>query len=448
MKDLKIDIPVYARHIIERLNEHGHEAYVVGGCVRDSLIGRKPNDWDITTSALPHQVKKLFRKTIDTGLKHGTVTIMMDGEPVEVTTYRIDGEYEDNRRPKTVAFTNQLVEDLKRRDFTINAMAYHHEHGLVDAFDGMDDLEKGIIRCVGVASERFNEDALRMLRAIRFAAQLDYTLEKATGEAIKSLAHLIQHVSMERIHVELNKLLVSHHPERFMDIYSYGLMTYVMPEWIDCIGNSQHHPYHCYPVGEHIIESVKAIEADKALRWTMLLHDIGKPKRKTTDEEGIDHFYGHEGLSADMAEDILKRLKFDNKTMNKIIKLIACHDIRVEARPKSIRRAAKKLGAELFADFLEVQEADMRAQNPSKLEERLTILKDVRRLWQDIIEEGQCLSIKDLQINGRDLMAHGVKEGKMIGRILSQLLDRVIDDPTMNSHECLLGQALEIMNKH
>ncbi|QUI21364.1 CCA tRNA nucleotidyltransferase [Vallitalea pronyensis] len=446
MKDIKIDMPDYARQIIERLNDHGYEAYVVGGCVRDQLIGREPNDWDITTSALPQQVKKLFGKTIDTGLQHGTVTIMIGKEPIEVTTYRIDGKYEDNRRPKSVAFTNQLVEDLRRRDFTINAMAYHHKEGLVDAFHGVADLEQGIIRCVGNPHERFNEDALRMLRAIRFAAQLDYALDEATGQAITDLADLIRHVSMERVHVELNKLLISNHPMRFMDIHRYGLMPYVMPEFLPCIGNHQHHPYHHYPIGEHIMRSVEAIRAEKTLRWTMLLHDIGKPEKKTTDEDGIDHFYGHEQLSADMAYAILNRLKFDKKTLNRIVALIACHDIRVEDQPKRVRRAVNKIGTHLFDDFLAVQEADMRAQHPDKLEERLIVLDKVRAIWQRIQEEGQCVTIKDLKINGRDLINHGFKEGKEIGDILQHLLNKVIEEPALNNRDMLL-EILETLKK-
>lgn len=446
MKDIKIDMPDYARQIIERLNDHGYEAYVVGGCVRDQLIGREPNDWDITTSALPQQVKKLFGKTIDTGLQHGTVTIMIGKEPIEVTTYRIDGIYEDNRRPKSVAFTNQLVEDLRRRDFTINAMAYHHKEGLVDAFHGVADLEQGIIRCVGNPHERFNEDALRMLRAIRFAAQLDYALDEATGQAITDLADLIRHVSMERVHVELNKLLISNHPRRFMDIHRYGLMPYVMPEFLPCIGNHQHHPYHHYPIGEHIMRSVEAIRGEKTLRWTMLLHDIGKPEKKTTDEDGIDHFYGHEQLSADMAYAILNRLKFDKKTLNRIVALIACHDIRVEDQPKRVRRAVNKIGAHLFDDFLAVQEADMRAQHPDKLEERLIILDKVKTIWQRIQEEGQCVTIKDLKINGRDLINHGFKEGKEIGDILQHLLNKVIEEPALNTRDMLL-EILETLKK-
>ncbi|GMQ56009.1 CCA tRNA nucleotidyltransferase [Vallitalea sediminicola] len=444
MNKIKIDIPDYAKKIIDKLTDNGYEAYLVGGCVRDSLIGKIPNDWDITTSALPDQVKKLFGKTIDTGLKHGTVTILMDKNPIEVTTYRIDGEYEDNRRPNTVEFTNNLIEDLKRRDFTINAMAYNHITGLVDEFNGIEDLEKGIIRCVGNPKERFNEDALRMLRAIRFSAQLGYEINKETRDAITDCSSLIKNVSMERIQVELNKTLVSDNPNMIMEIYECKLMGYIMPEFIPCIGNSQNHPYHSYDIHEHILRSVNAIKAEKALRWTMLLHDIGKPKVKTTDELGIDHFYGHEAISANMAKDILKRLKFDNKTIDKVVKLIEFHDIRLKDSSKSIRRLLKKLGHELFYDFILVQRADITAQNPDKLDDRIAILDNAEIKYVEIKAREQCISIKELDVNGGDLIKYGIKEGRQIGYLLNKLLDIVIEDPSKNRKKDLFKIVDEI----
>ncbi|WP_113672664.1 CCA tRNA nucleotidyltransferase [Vallitalea guaymasensis] len=444
MNKVKIDMPNYAKKIIDKLTDNGYEAYLVGGCVRDSIIGKKPNDWDITTSALPNQVKKLFTKTIDTGLQHGTVTILMDKHPIEVTTYRIDGEYEDNRRPNSVEFTNNLVEDLKRRDFTINAMAYNHITGLVDAFGGIEDLEKGIIRCVGNPIERFNEDALRMLRAIRFSAQLGYKIDKKTRDAITECSSLIKNVSMERIQVELNKTLISNNPNMIMEIYHCNLMEYILPEFIPCIGNSQNHPYHSYDIHDHILRSVNAIKADKALRWTMLLHDIGKPRVKTTDELGIDHFYGHEGISAKMANDILKRLKFDNKTIDKVVKLIEFHDIRLENSSKSIRRLLKKLGHELFHDFVLVQRADIKAQNPDKLDDRMLKLYNAEKKYAEIKEKEQCISIRELNVDGRDLMEYGIKEGRQIGIILNKLLDIVIEEPARNDKEELLRIVDEI----
>jgi tRNA nucleotidyltransferase (CCA-adding enzyme) len=446
MSDIKIKIPNYAKHIIDKLSENGYEAYVVGGCVRDSLIGKTPNDWDITTSALPQQVKKIFTKTIDTGLKHGTVTILVDREPIEVTTYRIDGEYEDNRRPRTVEFTRNLIEDLKRRDFTINAMAYNDKDGLIDAFNGLEDLKKKVIKCVGKPCERFNEDALRMLRAIRFSAQLGYNIDDETNNAIKECSALIQNVSMERIQIELSKTLISQEPGKFMKIYECELMEYILPEFITCIGNSQNHPYHSYDIHEHLIKSVEAIKPDRALRWTMLLHDIGKPETKTTDEEGIDHFYGHIELSAMMASNILKRLKFDNKTINKVVRLIKVHDYRINNSPKTIRKAIKKIGDDLFLDYLAVQRADIMAQNINKMDSRLQMLDSIRNQYDEIKALSQCVSIKELKVNGKDLIENGIKEGKQIGYILNELLDVVIIHPDKNQKETLLQIANDIVN--
>ncbi|MCT4596702.1 MAG: CCA tRNA nucleotidyltransferase [Vallitalea sp.] len=445
MSDIKIKIPNYAKYIIDKLSENGYEAYVVGGCVRDSLIGKTPNDWDITTSALPQQVKKIFTKTIDTGLKHGTVTILVDKEPIEVTTYRIDGEYEDNRRPRTVEFTRNLIEDLKRRDFTINAMAYNDKDGLIDAFNGLEDLKKRVIKCVGKPWERFNEDALRMLRAIRFSAQLGYDIDDETNNAIKECSALIQNVSMERIQIELSKTLISQEPGKFMKIYECELMEYILPEFITCIGNSQNHPYHSYDIHEHLIKSVEAIKPDRALRWTMLLHDIGKPETKTTDEEGIDHFYGHIELSAMMASNILKRLKFDNKTINKVVRLIKVHDYRINNSPKTIRKAIKKIGDDLFLDYLSVQRADIMAQNINKMDSRLQMLDSIRNQYDEIKALSQCVSIKELKVNGKDLIENGIKEGKQIGYILNELLDVVIIDPDKNQKETLLQIANDIV---
>lgn len=445
MVDIKINIPDYAKYIIDKISEQGYEAYVVGGCVRDSLVGKTPNDWDITTSALPQQVKKIFNKTIDTGLKHGTVTILVNKEPIEVTTYRIDGEYEDNRRPNTVEFTRSLIEDLKRRDFTINAMAYNDKDGLIDAFNGLEDLQKGVIRCVGKPCERFKEDALRMLRAIRFSAQLGYNIDDETNNAIKECSSLIQNVSMERIQIELSKTLVSEDPAKFMKIYECELMEYILPEFITCIGNSQNHPYHSYDIHEHLIKSVEAIKPDRALRWTMLLHDIGKPETKTTDKEGIDHFYGHVELSAKMASNILKRLKFDNKTINKVVRLIKVHDRRINNSPKSIRKAIKKIGDDIFLDYLLVQRADIMAQNINKMDKRLQMLDSIRNQYDEIKALSQCVSIKELKVNGKDLIENGIKEGKQIGYVLNELLDAVIIDPNKNQKETLLEIARDIV---
>ena len=281
---MTINIPQKAAQILRTLNAAGYEAYVVGGCVRDSMLNRVPGDWDITTSALPEQVKELFHRTVDTGIQHGTVTVMMDKEGFEVTTYRVDGEYHDGRHPDAVTFTRSLEEDLKRRDFTINAMAYHPEHGLVDLFGGMEDIDQKIIRCVGNPVERFTEDALRMLRAVRFSAQLGFTVEENTKAALARMAGNLEHVSAERIQTELVKLLVSDHPDYLRTAWETGLTREFLPEFDACMETKQNTPHHCYTVGEHILKSLTEIENDRLLRITMLLHDIAKPVVKKTDE--------------------------------------------------------------------------------------------------------------------------------------------------------------------
>ena len=306
--NMKLTIPSNAEKILHILEENGYEAYVVGGCVRDSILGRNPNDWDITTSASPQQVKELFQRTVDTGLQHGTVTVLMDKEGYEVTTYRVDGDYEDGRHPKQVMFTSSLEEDLKRRDFTINAMAYHPERGLVDLFHGMEDMEHKIVRCVGDPMERFHEDALRILRAVRFSAQLGFTIEEKTKAGIQALAPNLKCVSAERIQTELVKLLVSPHPDYLRVAYETGITREFLPEFDACMETEQNTPHHCYTVGEHILHGLLLVRPDKVLRLTMLLHDIAKPVMRKTDENGRDHFKMHAPEGEKMAKSIHRRL--------------------------------------------------------------------------------------------------------------------------------------------
>ena len=341
---MTIQIPSKVNSIIHTLQQHGHEAYAVGGCVRDSLLGRIPNDWDITTSAKPEEVKALFHRTIDTGIQHGTVTVMIEKEGFEVTTYRIDGEYTDSRHPKEVIFTPDLQEDLRRRDFTINAMAYNEEQGLVDCFGGREDLEQRIIRCVGNAEERFSEDALRILRALRFAAQLGCTVEEDTMTAIRKLAPTLANISAERIQAELLKMLVSPNPSMMRTVYETGISAVIMPEWDAVMETGQNNPHHKYSVGEHTIHALEAVEPQKVYRLAMLFHDFGKPLVKTTDEQGIDHFYGHGDVSAELAETIMRRLKFDNDTMDTVCKLVRYHDYRPSATKKAFAKEWQKQG--------------------------------------------------------------------------------------------------------
>ena len=436
-------MPEKAKKVVNTIQAAGFEAYVVGGCVRDSILGRKPQDWDITTSAKPEQVKALFPRTIDTGLQHGTVTVMQDREGFEVTTYRIDGEYEDSRHPKEVVFTPNLEEDLKRRDFTINAMAYNEEKGLVDIFSGMEDIRLGRIRCVGRAEERFGEDALRMLRAIRFSAQLGYEIDEETKQGIRRLAPTLKNISAERIQTELVKMLVSPHPDYLRTAYDMGVTKVFFPEFDRAMETEQHHPHHMYSVGEHILHSLAYVPADKVLRLTMLLHDIGKPDTLTIDEQGITHFYNHESLSAEMAKGILRRLKFDNDTINMVYKLVMYHDYgnSVEPTLQIVRRAMNKIGEDAFPALFQVKYADMMAQSDYLRDEKLKRLENWKRLYTEICEKEQCVSLKTLAVTGSDLIAAGMKPGKELGEVLQKLLQLVLDDPSCNTKDKLLAEA-------
>ena len=441
--NIRIDVPEKAKKVVNTIQAAGFEAYVVGGCVRDSILGRQPQDWDITTSAKPEQVKALFPRTIDTGLQHGTVTVMQDREGFEVTTYRIDGEYEDSRHPKEVVFTPNLEEDLKRRDFTINAMAYNEEKGLVDIFGGMEDIRLGRIRCVGRAEERFGEDALRMLRAIRFSAQLGYEIDEETQQGIRRLAPTLKNISAERIQTELVKMLVSPHPDYLRTAYDMGVTKIFFPEFDRAMETEQHHPHHMYSVGEHILHSLAYVPADKVLRLTMLLHDIGKPDTLTIDEQGITHFYNHERLSAEMAKTILRRLKFDNDTINMVYKLVMYHDYgnSVEPTLQIVRRAMNKIGEDAFPALFQVKYADMMAQSDYLRDEKLKRLENWRQLYAEICEKQQCVSLKSLAVTGSDLIAAGMKPGRELGDVLQKLLQLVLDDPACNTKEKLLSEA-------
>lgn len=440
---MKLNIPSGAEIILNTLEQHGYEAYVVGGCVRDSILGRCPDDWDITTSASPEQVKALFRRTVDTGLQHGTVTVLIEKEGFEVTTYRVDGDYEDGRHPKEVRFTSNLKEDLKRRDFTINAMAYHPERGLVDLFGGVNDMEKKVIRCVGDPMERFQEDALRILRAVRFSAQLGFTIEASTKEAIGALAPNLKLVSAERIQVELVKLLVSPNPDYLRVAYETGVTAEFLPEFDVCMKTDQNTPHHCYTVGEHILKSLLHVRADKVLRLTMLLHDIGKPVVKITDENGRDHFKMHGPESEQMAKVILRRLKFDNDTIHKVCRLVKWHDARPAAQMPNVRRSVNKIGEDIFPLYLEVQRADMLAQSTYQRREKEERLEGVKSCYEQIVEKKQCVSLKSLAVTGRDLIQAGYKPGPYLGEILNQLLEHVLEYPEDNQKETLMQLVKE-----
>lgn len=440
---IRIELPSKVKQIITTIQKAGFEAYAVGGCVRDSLLGRIPDDWDITTSAKPEQIKNLFSRTIDTGIQHGTVTVMLQKEGFEVTTYRIDGKYEDSRHPKEVTFTASLTEDLKRRDFTINAMAYNDSEGLIDIFDGRGDIERKRIRCVGEARERFQEDALRMMRAVRFSAQLGYAIEEDTKAAIKELAPTLKNISAERIQTELVKLVVSPHPDYLRTAYETGVTAVILPEFDKMMETGQKNPHHCYSVGEHTLCAMKNIKADKVLRLSMLFHDIGKPDTLSIDENGIYHFYGHPEVGRDMTRGIMRRLKFDNDTLMKVTKLVSFHDYNIVPTPKGMRRAIYKIGEDIMPLLFPVKQADLDAQSNFEREEKQHLLDNLSAIYEKVLEEKDCVSLKTLAVTGSDLIAMGMKPGKEIGEILNRLLQLVIDNPECNTKEFLLKQAKE-----
>lgn len=435
-----MQLPDSVEKIIHTLETAGYEAYAVGGCVRDALLGLTPDDWDITTSAEPEEVKALFSRTIDTGIKHGTVTVRLNGKSFEVTTYRIDGKYEDGRHPEEVTFTKSLEEDLKRRDFTINAMAVNDRTGIVDLFGGQEDLKAGIIRCVGDPMERFSEDALRMMRAVRFAAKLDFSIEEETKKSISILKDNLRKVSAERIQVELTKLITSNHPEMMRTLYETGLTSVFFPEWDVAMVCEQNTKHHCFTVGEHTIEVMKHVRNDKIMRLAALLHDIGKPGMKRTDKKGHDHFQGHPQLSDVMADKILRRLKYDNDTIKKVCMLVRYHDERPALNPRSIRRCMREMNLD-FDDLFELKRADIAGQSDYMHEEKLAAVDKFEKLYHENLESGNCTDKKQLAVNGGDLIKAGVDKGPEMGRVMEKLLDDVIDEPSANTKETLLSRA-------
>ena len=440
---MKIALPNKVITIINNLQMHGYEAFAVGGCVRDSILAKRPEDWDITTSAKPEEIKKLFRRTVDTGIEHGTVTVLIGKDSFEVTTYRIDGSYEDSRHPKEVIFTNRLEEDLRRRDFTINAMAYNDEVRLVDVFGGMKDLNHHLIRCVGNPKERFSEDALRILRAVRFSAQLNFPIEPETADAIRELAPTLDHISAERIQAELVKLLVSPHPEQIRDAYELGITKVILPEWDAMEGVAQKTPHHKYDVAEHTVHALKNVKRDKILRLTMLFHDMGKPYMKTTDENGRDHIKGHALISEEIARSVMRRLKFDNETIKTVTKLVCYHDYRIEATPQNVRRAMNRIGVDLFPYYLAVRMADVKAQSPYRRREKIENIIAMREIYQEVLINEECVTLRDLAVTGKDLMAIGMKPGRELGAMLNELLEWVIDDPECNKKDLLCDYVRE-----
>ena len=437
---LTIQLPEKVSRIISVLSGAGFEAYAVGGCVRDAILGRVPGDWDITTNALPQDVKALFRRTVDTGIAHGTVTVMLGKEGFEVTTYRQDGDYSDHRHPDGVVFTTSLAEDLKRRDFTINAMAYRPDTGLVDLFGGQEDLKSGIIRCVGDPRERFDEDALRIMRALRFSAQLGFALEGRTRAAIREFAPRLQFVSRERIREELMKLLVSPNPGRLMDMAECGITAQIFPLWDVMLATPQSSAYHLYSVGVHTMKVIESVPAEPVLRLSALLHDCGKPACRSTDTGGRDHFFGHAKAGAELAETFLREMRFDNRTIADVTKLILHHDDRYPADREHVRRQMNRVGEELFPSYLKLVLADNLSKSGYTLGDFMPHYKRICSLYEDIVSRGDPITLKDLAVKGSDLIAAGMPPGPRMGEILELMLNDVLGDPEHNDKEYLLGK--------
>lgn len=436
---LRIDMPKSCRIALDILRASGFEAYLVGGCVRDSILGREPGDWDICTNALPEELIEVFSdyRLVLNGLKHGTVTVIIMHMTIEITTYRIDGEYEDNRHPKQVTFTSDLALDLSRRDFTINALAYNEQNGLVDCFGGLEDLKQGIIKAVGDPYKRFHEDGLRILRAVRFACVLGFSYDEQTRKAIAETNYLLRNIATERIQVELNKILLSSNVRRGLeDLYHLGLYSYFLPQMCHTYGFSQHNPYNSQDVFEHTVQTVENIEPKLTLRLTMLLHDIGKPFVWEECFEGNDCFPKHEIPSADIATEFLDRLHYDRKTSKEVVKLILAHNDHILQDDYSIRLELNKLGAESLQNLLKVKIADMSAKN-DRMHQMCAFFHEIEQQLDDILIRGDCYSLASLALKGDDLLQMGY-QGREIGEKLNFLLAKVLQEPALNEKEKLI----------
>lgn len=435
-------IPEDALQIIDQLEQAGYEAYIVGGCVRDMIMGREPNDWDITTSAKPEQVKEVFNRTYDTGIEHGTVTVILNKEHFEVTTYRIEGEYKDYRRPDKVSFVEDITEDLSRRDFTMNAIAYHPTRGFVDPYKGVEDIKRQVICSVRDARERFTEDALRILRGVRFSAVLGFEIDANTLDGIIDCKKLLKHISKERIRDEFLKICISDRPTHIEELYKLELLEYILPEFLVLFETSQNNPHHIYNVGEHTLEAMRVSPKDQIVRLAILLHDIGKPNTKTTDCKGIDHFYNHPEVGAEIAKKVLRELRLDNNTIRDVSALVKQHDyhLKYKISPISIKHVLKEIDSELFDKLLIVQEADSRAQNPDKLPPKLKAIQTAKSIKNNIIQNNECYKLSMLALTGAELIEVGIPKGKLIGEKLNELLEYAIKNPDKNTKEALLLQ--------
>ena len=431
--------PAAVIDILTTLESAGYQAYIVGGCVRDLLMGKSPQDWDITTSSLPHQTMALF-DAIPTGLPHGTVTIRLQGESYEVTTFRTDGEYADHRHPDAVRFTEDLREDLARRDFTINAMAMDLRGTLINPFDGQSDLQAGVLRCVGDPDQRFSEDALRIMRGLRFAATLGFSIHRDTARSLRAHRAELSSIAAERLYAEMTKLLCGRDVTEVLLQYS-DVIGVFLPEILPCVGLEQHNPHHCYDVWGHIAHSVAAIAPDPVLRWSMLLHDLGKGSTFTMDAQGVGHFYGHGKVSVTLAENITARLRFSSAMRQRVVQLVDWHDRDVHRTEKSIRCCLYHLGEDGVRQLIAVKRADNAAQHPD-YRSRSVEMDKAEQILQTILDANDCFSLKQLAVNGNDMLALGL-QGKQIGETLTYLLNQVLDDRLSNDRDTLLQAAVK-----
>ena len=438
-----------AKSICGILEDNGYKAYAVGGCVRDSIMGICPHDIDITTSAPPEEVKRIFEgkgyTVAETGIKHGTVTVIDDHEPFEITTMRVDGAYFDRRRPDTVCYVKAIESDLSRRDFTVNAIAYSFsENSITDVFGGTDDVKNGIIRCVGDPDQRFDEDALRILRAVRFASKLGFAIEEKTKASMLQKKDNLREISPERIYKEFCEMLCAKNAGDV--IYDYAdIISVFIPEISECKGFEQHSKYHIYDVLRHICMAIDSTPPVLHLRLTAFFHDIGKPQTFTVDREGEGHFYSHAQKSAEICERVLRELRADKKTKEKVVFLVKHHDTPLPCERSAVKKRINKIGNEHFFDLITICEADCKAQAPSVCY-RLTMLDDIRRTARSIIDEGECLSISALAVNGDDIISIGVREGKRVGEILRALLDAVLAGEVQNDRESLIDKAEQMIS--
>lgn len=438
----QIVMPTGAQIVLERLRECGYESYIVGGCVRDALLQKKPKDWDICTSATPDEMQQVFRdyRTVETGLKHGTLTVLVDHEPYEATTFRLDGDYTDHRHPDSVSFVREIEKDLARRDFTVNAMAYHPTTGIIDCFGGQDDLKAGVIRCVGNAQKRFDEDALRILRALRFAAVYGFEIEPETDAAIRKLYPTLDRVAGERIWQELRKLLCAKDAVRLLLAYP-EVMAQILPPLKKCIGFDQRISYHIYDVYTHIAYTVGNTPPVEALRLAALLHDVGKPDCFTLDENGVGHMHGHAKRSCELAEKALERLRTDNETQKLVLTLIERHDLWIVNERSSLLRWLNRLGENTLRLLLKLERADESSKGTKSAAQVAEEFDPLEETLEKLLAEQPCFTLKTLAVSGSDLKQAGMKPGKQMGETLNRLLEAVMEGVVSNEKEALLRYA-------